>query len=324
MKSVVERLLNSSEPSIRLRTHTDVLGEDLASSQIMELQEEVKHSARVRLLLSEREKGVIPRHPYSKWYGAHWVLSTLADLAYPKGAKSLLPLREQVYEWLFAKTHVEYIRGHELYAGPYMKVRGLVRAHASMEGNAVYYLHALGLADDRTEDLTRRLLEWQWPDGGWNCDRSTEAHTSSFTESLLPLRGLAFHATARGGSYRDAVRRAAEYFLERRLFKRKSNGRVISSRFTKLHYPCYWHYDILFGLKVMKEAGFIGDERCADALSLLQTKRLSGGGFPAEEAYYQATKRKSSRRSLVGWGGVSSRRMNEFVTCDALSVLGPA
>jgi hypothetical protein len=323
MESVVERLLNSIEPSIRLRTHVDVLGEDLGASQLKELQEEVKRSARVKLLLSEREKGIIPRHPYSKWYGAHWVLSTLADLRYPKGDKSLLPLREQVYEWLFAKTHMEYISGHEPYAGAYTKVRGLVRAHASMEGNAVYYLHALGLADGRTDELAMRLLGWQWPDGGWNCDRSTKAHTSSFTESLLPLRGLAFHAAATGGSYRDSVRRAAEYFLERRLFKRKSNGRVISGRFTMLHYPCYWHYDILFGLKVMKEAGLINDERCSDAISVLRSKRLDDGGFPAEEAYYQATKRKSSRRSLVRWGGVSSRRMNEFVTCDALSVLGP-
>ncbi len=323
MEKVVKALLGSSEPSIRLRTLQWVLGES-GSSKVVELQEEVRRSERVRLLLSERVDGSLLCHPYAKWFGAHWVLAALADLGHPAGDRSLVPLREQVYGWLFSRGHMEYVRRHELYAGPYMAVRGLMRAHASMEGNAVYYLHALGLADDRTSALADRLLEWQWPDGGWNCDKRSEAHTSSFTESLIPLRGLAHHALMKGGEARGSVRRAGEFFLERRLFRRKRDGRVISSRFTRLHYPCYWHYDILFGLKVMKEAGLVRDERCGDAVSLLESKRLGDGGFPAEEAYYQVSRRKAGRRSVVGWGGVNQRRMNEFVTCDALGVLASA
>jgi len=258
-------------------------------------------------------------HPYSKWYGAHWVLSLLADLRYPPGDSSLVPLREQVYDWLFSEQHLEYMKGYE--AQPIFEIRGLTRAHASMEGNALYYLNALGLADHRTQELADRLLEWQWPDGGWNCDRNPSAHTSSFTESLLPLRGLAFHLkSTHKSSYKEAVRKAAEFFLERSLYKRKRDGRVISSNFTKLHYPCYWHYDILFGLKVMNEAGFLEDERCGDAIALLRSKRLDqDGGFSAEHAYYRKT--GTSGSSPVDWGGVSREKMNEFVTCDSLSVL---
>jgi len=320
MDAVVERLLASSEPSIRLRTRTEILGEPLASERARAAQEEIKRSTRVRLLLSERVGGIIPYHPYAKWYGAHWVLSVLADLGYPKNDRSLIPLREQVYEWLFSKAHLDHARKQEAYAGPTAKSHGLFRAHASMEGNAAYYLQVLGLADDRTKDLADRLVEWQWPDGGWNCDRGPGVHTSSFTESLLPLRGLTFQRAR--STYRGAVGRAVEYFLERRLFRRKHDSRIISERFTKLHYPCYWHYDILFGLKVMKEAGSLRDERCADALSLLRSKALESGGFPAEEAYYRGVRAKSGR-SLVDWGGTSRREMNEFVTCDALGVLGP-
>ena len=321
--TAVEELLNSAEPSIRLKTRQDILWEPPGSRPLARLREEVRSSERVRLLLSERRRGVIPVHPYAKWYGAHWVLSTLADLRYPEGDESLIPLREQVYRWLFSEGHMDYSAAHDLYAGPYREVRGRVRAHASMEGNAVYYLHALGIADHRTDELAERLEQWQWPDGGWNCDRAPGAHVSSFTESLLPLRGLAWHSAARGGRGSEAVRRAAEYFLERRLFLRKHGGGVISERFVKLHYPCYWHYDILFGLKVMKEAGLLGDGRCREAVAMLRSKRLGDGGFPAEEAYYQTGRSGGSRRSLVGWGGVSRRRMNEFVTCEALAVLGP-
>ena len=320
MEDVTRRLLASVEPSVRLKARTDILGEPGDSQAIRRVAAQVKESERVRMLLSERKNGIIPCHPYSKWFGAHWLLATLADLRYPMRDRSLIPLREQVYEWLFSKAHMEYARKHEPYAGPYMKVRGLVRAHASMEGNAVYYLHALGLADGRTSELAGRLVGWQWPDGGWNCDKRAKAHTSSFTESLLPLRGLAYHASAKGGN-RDSLARAAGFFLERKLFRRKRDGEVISKRFTLLHYPCYWHYDILFGLKVMGEAGFLGDERCSEAVSVLSSKKLADGGFPAEEAYYQASLHGRSRRSLVSWGGVRRNRMNEFVTCDALAVL---
>ena len=321
MEAVVEELLRSDELSIRLRARTEIVGEPFNSPGVKALRAEVKRSARVRALLSERVGGALPHHPYAKWYGAHWILAALADLGYPKGDSSLAPMRAQVYDWLFSKEHLKYSRGHEPRAEPVTRSRGLVRAHASMEGNAVYYLNALGLADDRTTALADRLVEWQWPDGGWNCDKRKTAHTSSFTESLLPLRGLAFQSKVGRASYRDAIERAANYFLDRRLFRRRRDGRVISASFTKLHYPCYWHYDILFGLKVMKEAGFLGDERCSDAISLLKSKQLDDGGFPAEGAYYRVGRAGTSGRSLASWRSKGEKRMNEFVTCDALAVL---
>ena len=114
--------------------------------------------------------------------------------------------------------------------------------------------------------------------------------------------------------------RAAEVFLKRRLYKRQKDGDIIRGDFAKLHHPCYWHYDILFGLVVMAEADLIGDERCRDALDLLESKRLPDGGFPAEKKYYQATGKPRTGRSLVDWGGTSKRHMNEFVTADALYV----
>jgi len=313
MHDIMDKLLNSDEPSVRFKVSVNVLGKASESVEIVKLQKEIASSPRVRLLLSERgEDGKIPFGPYSKWYGAHWVLASLADIAYPPGDESLLPLREQVYEWLFSSRHEKRITS----------IEGRVRRCASQEGNALYYLLALGLADARTEALAERLVKWQWPDGGWNCDKRPEAINSSFMESLIPLRALALHAKVIGNrASKMAAERAAEIFLKRRLYKRQRDGRVMNDDFVTLHYPCYWHYDILFGLKVMAEAGFIGDERCHDALDLLESRRLPDGGFPAEKKYYQVTEKKKTGRSLVDWGGTSKRRMNEFVTADALYVL---
>lgn len=313
IKDIIDKLLSSEEPSVRFKVLVNVLGRKLESAEIKKLQEEIRKSTRVKLLLSERRKdGKIPVHPYAKWYGAHWVLATLADIGYPSGDKSLIPLREQVLAWLFSEEHRKHIK----------TIDGRTRRCASQEGNALFSLLTLGLTDTRTEELAEHLVKWQWPDGGWNCDRDPKAVNSSFWESLIPLRALALHARLTGKKEsREAAKRAAEVFLKRRLYKRQRDGKIMVGDFVELHYPCYWRYDILFGLKVMAEAGFIGDKRCYDALELLESKRLSDGGFPSEGKYYRVTDKKTTGRSLVDWGGTSKKRMNEFVTADALYVL---
>jgi hypothetical protein len=315
MQDVALDLLASGEPCLRYKVLVNVLGQDPYCLETMQLRMEIARSPRATALLSQRDcDGRIPGRPYRKWLGAHWVLADLADMGYPPGDESLLPLREQVYEWLFGPAHQEKM----------LEIGGRMRRCASQEGNALYYLLALGLADDRTEDLAQRLVEWQWPDGGWNCDRRPEVANSSFMETLIPMRGLSLHAhMTSAGETTKAAARAARVFLKRNLYKRQSDGAVMDDSFTTLHYPCYWHYDILFGLKVMAEAGYIGHERCQEALDLLESKRLPDGGWPAEQKYYSG-RSSGSGRSLVDWGGVSKKHMNPFVTADALYVLKQA
>jgi hypothetical protein len=255
------------------------------------------------------------------------VLALLADLGYPPGDASLLPLRDQVYEQWLSPDHAREracdTEAAVRKARPGVPIlRGRARRCASQEGNALYATLALGMADERADQLAANLIRWQWPDGGWNCDRKAGATHSSFHETLIPLRGLALHARITGSAAsRNAAERAAEVFLKRHMGWRQRDGAVIHPEFVKLHYPPYWHYDLLVGLKVMAEAGFIGDPRCAEALDLLASKRLPDGGFPAEGKYDRVVAAPESNGSLVDWGGTSKRRMNEFVTVDALAVL---
>jgi hypothetical protein len=159
---VVQRLMRSDEPSIRLQVVRDLFGRP-SDVDLRALREQVRTSARVVTLLSERdETGRIPHHPYTaKWYGAHWILVALAELGYPAGDASLVPLRDQIVGWLLS-TDYERRMG---------RVHGLPTLHASIDGNAVWSTLSLGIADERTEPLVQRLLDTQWPDGGWNCDR---------------------------------------------------------------------------------------------------------------------------------------------------------
>lgn len=325
-------LLASPEPSIRYKVRVGVLGENPASRRMRALREEIRCSPRVLALLSGRGgDGRLPRGRtvYQKWQGAHWVMATLADLGYPPGDRTLVPLRDQLLDhWLAPQYFAEFeakseAKSYERRGVPVMQ--GRHRRCASQQGNALYAVVTLGLANARTEALLERLLHWQWPDGGWNCDRNPNADTSSFMETLTPLRGLVACANHGGGSrLRHAIKRAARVFLDRELFRRRSNGAIIRHEFVELHYPLFWHYDILGGLKVMAEAGMIRDRRCRRALSLLQEKQLPDGGFPAEKRFYKVSKRIDLGGEMVDWGGTSKRVSNPWVTADALSVLNAA
>jgi hypothetical protein len=331
MDPILHSLLASPEPSIRFKVRTGVLGEPEDSPSIQSLRLEIKASPRVRTLLAERDPlGRIEPvlKPYNKWYGAHWVFATLADIGYPTLDPELFPIRDQVLNfWL----QPEGIREHRMdNALPARRgsgvpiLQGRARRCASQQGNALYAAVALGLADERCEQLARLLIHWQWPDGGWNCDRRPEASISSFWESLIPLRALSRYARAAGDPRAgDAAACAAELFLKRGLFRRLKDGTVMNPEFLHLHYPCYWRYDILFALKVMREAGFIRDPRCAEALDILEAKRLPDGGWPAEARFFSLTQTAGSH-DRVAWGGVSQRRSNEWVSADALSVLAAA
>ncbi len=98
----------------------------------------------------------------------------------------------------------------------------------------------------------------------------------------------------------------------------------MDSRFLLLKFPHFYSYDILFGLRVMAEAGFIGDPRCAEALEILRAKRLPGGGWPLELREWRVTDGVSTRGTFVDWGPGGRTRANPWVTRDALFVLGAA
>jgi hypothetical protein len=173
---LIETLLASHEPSVRWKVLVRVLGEDQSSSRITAIQQEVRSSPRVRALLSGRDAdGRLNRgaNVYAKWQGAHWVLTTLADLGYPSGDALLAPIGDQVLEfWLQDGFFSEFeadtkARAYRQRGVPVM--RGRHRRCASQQGNALYFSTQLGIGQEYAERLVERLLHWQWPDGGWNC-----------------------------------------------------------------------------------------------------------------------------------------------------------
>ena len=237
--------MNSEEPSIRFKMRANIFNENPNSPSMVALQNEIKMSNKVQKLLSGRvEDGRLNpiSNPYHKWYGAHWVLAQLAEMCYPKGDSSLFPLREQVYDyWLCEKmlNLVECKSKSEVYRANGVPVlQGKARRCASQQANALFSTLALGIADNRAETIVSLLLKWQWPDGGWNCDKNPDAKVSSFTESLIPLRALSLYSQSEhNGEIHRVIGKASEVFLSRHMFRGKRDGQVINSEFLKLHYP---------------------------------------------------------------------------------------
>src|SRR6516164_8869652 len=76
-------------------------------------------------------------------------------------------------------------------------------------------------------------------------------------------------------------------------------------------------------LKGMMELGLLGDPRCTDALDLLESMRLADG-WPAHAKFYRPSADIALYHDCADWGGTSTRRANQWVTADALTVLRAA
>jgi hypothetical protein len=138
-----------------------------------------------------------------------------------------------------------------------------------------------------------RLITEQLPDGGWNCEAANGSTRSSFNTTICVLEALLEHELRVGSSpeVTAARLRGQEYFLERRLFRRRSTGEVIErdrkggAAWTRLAFPTWWHYDVLRGLEYLRRAGVAPDERVAEVIDLVASKRDGDGRWPLETRY---------------------------------------
>ena len=321
---VAQRLAASDDPVIAYQARVRVLGALESVPAIRDLRAAIATSPLARALLSGREAdGTIRLYPYAKFQGPHWTLVSLALIDYPPGDPALSPLKRQVDSWLLGPS---FDRPPRTVWYPEQPDR--VRRCGSQEGNAIWAALRLGLEDDHTVGLVERLVSRQWPDGGWNCDKRREARLSSFQETAIPARALHAFGTRFGhvGAL-QAAERAAELLLSRRLLWRRRDGALIQPEWggavDRIQFPIQF-YDVLFALQVMAELGRLGDQRCADALALLESKRLPDGGFPLEERVGVTRNVVASRGTFADWGPAGATRSNPFVTVAALSVLRPA
>jgi hypothetical protein len=311
---VVEWLLQSADPSVRYLTLTKVIGRPSDDPVVQAAASTIADGPRVRALLSgQHEDGGFGAHPYRKWTGNFWRLIALAELAIPASNPAVEPLVDHVLGWLEGKGRV----------GPAVDIGGRVRAHATQDGYALAALCNLGLVDHpRIRRIADSLIAWQWPDGGWSCDRSSDAAHSSFHETHGPMWGLAeFVRRTEHREAKVAFTEAAEFLLRHRLFRSERTGETIHPQLLRLRFPPYWHYDLMQGLWVLSRLSKLRDPRATEALDILESRRHPDGCWRADGYWWKRPGSTGSNVEVVDWG---RRGPNEWVTLRALRVLKAA
>ena len=310
----VQWLLSCDHPAVRYLTLTEILERSEEETEERAARSSVLQDSWVTALFSGHEPdGGFGVHPYQKWTGAHWRLVSLVELGVPAGEPRVRAAADQVLAWLTGRSHRERIQ----------RIDGRTRRCASQEGNALAVCSRLGLAaDPRVQILAQSLVEWQWPDGGWNCDKNPDARHSSFYESLAPLWGLIehYHATGDHACW-DAVKRTEQFFLSHHLFCSDRTGKIINNDWLNLHYPLYWHYDILQALLILSRIGPLIDPRLGEALDILAEKRLPDGRWKPGGYYWRPPGKSGSNVEVVNWG---RGEPNLMITLNALRVLKAA
>lgn len=134
---------------------------------------------------------------------------------------------------------------------------------------------------ERCDRIVDRLLGEQLKDGGWNCE-APPSMRSSFNSTIRVLEGLLEYERAWGAvtAITGARRKAHEYLLDRRMFKRLTTGEIVDSAWTRFAFPTMWHYDVLRGLDYLRSAHLQPDERVAEAIEIVERRRLQDGRWP--------------------------------------------
>jgi hypothetical protein len=279
--SVIQWLLDS-DPSIRwqaMRDLTDAPDEEVAAERARVATE----GAGARLLALQAPDG--------RWGDAAW------NHGWDSTMHALLLLREMGLdpESSEARRAVGLVRNRVTWQGcgpqeaddnPFFAGEVEPCINGQVAASGAYFRQDV-------QGIINRLLGEQLADGGWNCEASNGSMRASFNTTICVLEALLEHERAGGGSLAltAAHLRGQEYLLERRLFRRRSTGEVIErdrksdATWMRFAFPTWWHYDVLRGLEYLRRAGVTPDERVAEAIDLVASKRASDGRWPLETQY---------------------------------------
>jgi Prenyltransferase and squalene oxidase repeat len=258
-----------SDPSVRLRFLTEVEGKDSSNAAVKQAKEAIGRSGWASWLLGFQ-------HPDGHWVtpgistrelmrprliSTFWTANILADLCadrsdprISKTAELILGLQEQV----LADPGYDHCIG----------------------ANATRTLIQFGYLD---HPVVQRSIEWliktQKPDGGWHC-RPSRTGTLDCWEGLAAF--AAIPADSRDAATLKALERNAEFYLKRALMK-EGPGRY--APWYRIHFPNYFHYDLLVGLRLLARLGYGADPRLRPALRWLGSKRRPDGTWALDAVH---------------------------------------
>ena len=319
-------LLEPSNPPVRYFALTDVLGKSPDDEEVKLAREGILACRPVTSLKNAQGgKGHWPpdRSSYNpKFTSTVWQLMLLGELGAPRTP------------WIGSGVE-RTIAQHQMETGAFcwrrLGGRGKAEEEPCLTGNMVRTLLAFGYGEDpRVKDALNWFPEAQFEDGGWNCDWPSYNPThSSFMSTIEPLWAYSEVPRAKWTrKMKDSIERAAGFLLNHRVYRSHHDWRAVEFRglqhfyagnvITKFHFPMYYYYDALHGLRVLTKLGYQDDERISDAMHLMLSKKTPEGRWLLEGDWVRERQNKD-RKTLV-----NIDRLNEpskWVTLNCYRVL---
>lgn len=261
-------LLEPSQPSVRY----------LASRDLLRPRPRPDALARLRRAIPDRgwAAAILARQSERTWWerkdtcywprqrGTYWCLAVLADLGLTREDERIANAVEHML-----RIHLAPDGGFSPHGPP-------EPSHFCCTGIMVRTLLQLGYLDDpRTWGGIDWLLQAQLPEGGWDCRPPWESTLDAW-EAMGAF--AAIPPASRTSEVNQAIERGAEFYLSRGLLHEGARY----PRWSQLHYPWHYWYDVLVGLDFLTALGRASDPRLKEALGLLVSKRRSDGRWRLE------------------------------------------
>lgn len=286
-RSVIDWLLDG-DPAIRWQVMRDLIGtpaEEIAAERARIASEGIG----ARLLALQRADGSWAGEAWNRgWDSTMHVLSLLRELgldpACVQARRAVGLVRDRV-RWKGWDEDGNW-RGTDWPGNPFFAGEVEPCINGQVAASGAYF-------GQNVQRIVERLLREQLPDGGWNCEAERGSIRSSFNTTICVLEALLEYELAggNGAEVTEARLRGQEYLLERRLLRRRSSGELIArdrkggTDWTRFAFPTWWHYDVLRGLDYLRRAGVKPDERAAEAIGLVESKRGADGRWLLEHRH---------------------------------------
>ena len=289
-------LLEQDNPSVRYETLTTLLGKPSDDPEVLDAKKMLMSEGLVPSILKIQNDdgswGNPARFYNDKYTGTVWNLLLLAEMS----ADPDHPQIQKACEFIL--THAQnpesggfsYVSSAKTGAG---LASGIIPC---LTGNMVYSLVRLGyLHDPRLQRAIDWMTTWQRADDaegdiprGAVYDRYEMCwgQHSCHMGVAKALKGLAaIPAGQRSPEVTAKIDLCANYFLKHHLYKKSHDLEVVSRPgWLKLGFPLMYQTDILELLDVFAGLDW-WDPRLADALAILQSKRLADGRWILENTF---------------------------------------
>ena len=307
-------LLKPSQPSIRYRALTELLGRSTSDPDVREARKAILERGWAAEILARRRPGGGwndgPSQYRPKYLSTNWMMLVLADLGL---TRSVPAVREACEFWMKGFAAKNGRLGGSSTGTP----------HYCVSANQARALIRFGYVDD---PRVRRTIEWLVetadPKGGWSCFGSGRNLDSWEAMSVFAV----YPRSKWSGSMESCVAKGAEFFLERELHRQGTRYEP----WYRFHYPPHYYYDLLVGLDFMTSLGFGGDRRMNYALDFLRSRRRRDGTWnldaihPDLEGAAARWYAAHPRHRPVPFGLETVGQPSKMITLTALRVLDAA